>query len=135
MIKQWCMLTRVTECHMARHSHCTLKWTKLFFHYLDLSVLSVFLLWCGWEASHKQFRIQLTCELVQNVDMITAAVQRGRSISYVTQVHPLEQRSPTDGPRENVGGPWRDLDIICSFYVYYTVSLYSDSNITLIILL
>jgi hypothetical protein len=22
------------------------------------------------------------------------------------------------------GGPWRNLDIICNFYVYYTVSLY-----------
>jgi hypothetical protein len=36
----------------------------------------------------------------------------------------LKQRSPTDGPRENVGGPWRNLDIICNFYVYYTGSLY-----------
>jgi hypothetical protein len=46
----------------------------------------------------------------------------------------LRQRSPTggprttDGPRENVGGPWINLDIICNFYVYYTVSLYSDSS-------
>jgi hypothetical protein len=45
---------------------------------------------------------------------------------------PLKQRSPTSGPRttdgsrENFGGPWRNLDIICNFYVYYTVSLYSD---------
>jgi hypothetical protein len=38
--------------------------------------------------------------------------------------HPLYQRSPTGGPRENFGGPWRNLDIICNFYVYYTVSLY-----------
>jgi hypothetical protein len=38
--------------------------------------------------------------------------------------HHLDQRSPTDGPRENFGGPWRNLDIICNFYVYYTVSLY-----------
>jgi hypothetical protein len=43
----------------------------------------------------------------------------------------LEQRSPTDGsrtissPRENFGGSWRNLDIICIFYVYCTVSLYS----------
>jgi hypothetical protein len=29
---------------------------------------------------------------------------------------------------ENFGGPWRNLDIICNFYVYYTVSLYSDSS-------
>jgi hypothetical protein len=36
----------------------------------------------------------------------------------------LEERSPTDGPRENFGGPWRNLDIICNFYVYYTVSFY-----------
>jgi hypothetical protein len=47
---------------------------------------------------------------------------------------PLEQRSPTGGPRttdgqrENFGGPWRNLDIICNFYVSYTVSLYSDSS-------
>jgi hypothetical protein len=34
----------------------------------------------------------------------------------------LYQRSPTDGPRENFGGPWRNLDIICNVYVYYTVS-------------
>jgi hypothetical protein len=47
----------------------------------------------------------------------------------------LYQLSPTNGPRENFGGPWRNLDIICNFYVYYTVSLYSDSNITLILLL
>jgi hypothetical protein len=40
----------------------------------------------------------------------------------------LDQRSPTDGSRENFGGPWRNLDIICNFYVYYTVSLYSDSS-------
>jgi hypothetical protein len=40
----------------------------------------------------------------------------------------LEQRSPTGGPREKFGGPWRNLDIICNFYVYYTVSLYSDSS-------
>jgi hypothetical protein len=46
---------------------------------------------------------------------------------------PLAQRSPTggplttNGPRENFGGPWRNLDVICSFYVYYTVSLYSDA--------
>jgi hypothetical protein len=37
---------------------------------------------------------------------------------------PLDHRPPTDGPRENFGGPWRNLDIICNFYVYYTVSLY-----------
>jgi hypothetical protein len=36
----------------------------------------------------------------------------------------IGQRSPTDGPRENFGGPWRNLDIICNFYVYYIVSLY-----------
>jgi hypothetical protein len=36
----------------------------------------------------------------------------------------LIQRSPTDGPRENFGGPWRNLDIICNFYVYYTVSYF-----------
>jgi hypothetical protein len=51
----------------------------------------------------------------------------------------IEQRSPTDGPRENFGGPWRNLDIICNCYVYYTVSLYyfkqAATNITLIILL
>jgi hypothetical protein len=46
----------------------------------------------------------------------------------------LYQRSPTggprttDGPREAFGGPWRNLDIICNFYVYYTVSLYFDSS-------
>jgi hypothetical protein len=52
------------------------------------------------------------------------------------------QRSPTggpratDGPRETFGGPWSNLDSICNFYVYYTVSLYSlYFNITLIILL
>jgi hypothetical protein len=38
----------------------------------------------------------------------------------------LTQRSPTDGPRENFGGSWRNLDFICNFYVYYTVSLYYD---------
>jgi hypothetical protein len=51
----------------------------------------------------------------------------------------LNQRSPTGGPRETFGGPWRNLDIICSFYVYYSVLLYSlyslYINITLIILL
>jgi hypothetical protein len=51
----------------------------------------------------------------------------------------LVQRSSSDGPRENVGGPWRNLDIICNFYVCYTVSLYyfkqAATNITLIILL
>jgi hypothetical protein len=36
----------------------------------------------------------------------------------------LDQRSPTDGQRENFGGPWRNVDIICNVYVYYTVSLY-----------
>jgi hypothetical protein len=35
----------------------------------------------------------------------------------------LEQRSPTDGPLAT-DGPWRNLDIIFNFYVYYTVSLY-----------
>jgi hypothetical protein len=40
----------------------------------------------------------------------------------------LVQRSPTDGPRENFGGPWRNLDIICNFYVYYTVSLYYHTS-------
>jgi hypothetical protein len=30
--------------------------------------------------------------------------------------------------REKIfGGPWRNLDVICNFYVYYTVSLYSDA--------
>jgi hypothetical protein len=40
--------------------------------------------------------------------------------------HEQESRAavPTDGPRENFGGPWRNLDIICYFYVYYTASLY-----------
>jgi hypothetical protein len=38
------------------------------------------------------------------------------------------QRSPTGGPRENFGGSWKNLDNICNFYVYYTVSLYSDSS-------
>jgi hypothetical protein len=39
----------------------------------------------------------------------------------------LNERSPTYGtrtidcPRENFGGPWRNLDIICNFHVYYTV--------------
>jgi hypothetical protein len=51
----------------------------------------------------------------------------------------LVQRSPTDGPRETFGGPWRNLDIISNFFVYYTVSLYyfkqAETNITLIILL
>jgi hypothetical protein len=45
----------------------------------------------------------------------------------IETVYRLDQRSLTDGPRttdENVGGPWRNLDIICNFYVYYTVSLY-----------
>jgi hypothetical protein len=36
----------------------------------------------------------------------------------------LVQRLPNDGPREKFGGPWRNLDIICNFYVYHTVSLY-----------
>jgi hypothetical protein len=50
-----------------------------------------------------------------------------------TQMGPLDQRSTTggplitDGPRENFGGTWRNLDIICNLYVYYTVSLYSDA--------
>jgi hypothetical protein len=44
-------------------------------------------------------------------------------IVYLTNCY-LEQRSQTDGPRENFGGPWRNLDIICNFYFYYTVSLY-----------
>jgi hypothetical protein len=36
----------------------------------------------------------------------------------------LDQRSPTggprntDGPRENFGGPWRNLDIICKFFMF-----------------
>jgi hypothetical protein len=47
----------------------------------------------------------------------------------------LHQRSPTDGPRENFGGPWRNLDIICNFYVYYTYFKQAATNITLIILL
>jgi hypothetical protein len=53
----------------------------------------------------------------------------------------LEQRSPTggpqttDGPRENFGGPWRNLDIICNFYAYYTYLKQAATNITLIILL
>jgi hypothetical protein len=56
------------------------------------------------------------------------------------QISYLRQRLPTDGPRETFGGPWRNLDIICNFYVYYTVSfLYyfkqAATNITLIILL
>jgi hypothetical protein len=46
----------------------------------------------------------------------------------------IKKRSPTEGPRttdyprEKFGGPWRNLDIICNAYVYYTVSLYSDSS-------
>jgi hypothetical protein len=65
----------------------------------------------------------------------TVAFQRN------TRPYILEQRSPTDGPRENFGGPWRNFDIICNFYVYYAVSLYytylkqAATNITLIILL
>jgi hypothetical protein len=53
----------------------------------------------------------------------------------------LHQRSPTggprttDSPRENFGGPWRNLDIICNFYVYYTYFKQAATNITLIILL
>jgi hypothetical protein len=48
----------------------------------------------------------------------------------------LNQRSPTGCPRENFGGPWRNLDIICNFYVYYTYfKQAAATNITLIILL
>jgi hypothetical protein len=39
----------------------------------------------------------------------------------------LDQWYSTGGTRENFGGPWRNFDIICNVYVYYTVSLYSDS--------
>jgi hypothetical protein len=49
---------------------------------------------------------------------------------YNDRLYGLVQRSTTDGrrttngPRKNFGGPWRNLNIICNFYVYYTVSLY-----------
>jgi hypothetical protein len=62
-------------------------------------------------------------------------------IQIFVATNPLDQRSPTggprttDGPRENVGGPWRNLDIICNFYVYYTYFKPAATNITLIILL
>jgi hypothetical protein len=46
----------------------------------------------------------------------------------------LHQRSPTGGPRKKFGGPWRNLDIICNFYVYYTYFKQAATNITLIIL-
>jgi hypothetical protein len=57
-----------------------------------------------------------------------------RVLPYQSSEGRLVQRSPTGGPRitdvprEKFGGPWRNLDIICNFYVYYTVSLYSDSS-------
>jgi hypothetical protein len=58
----------------------TWKWKKkLFFHFLDLSVLNAFLLHrSGGGVSHKQFRTKLIRELVQNIDMTTTRVQRGR---------------------------------------------------------
>jgi hypothetical protein len=73
----------------------------------------------------------------------TYASETSGDFQRTTRRHILGQRSPTGGPRENVGGPWRNLNIICNFYVYYTVSLYYyayyfkqvATNITLIILL
>ena len=81
----------------------------------------------------------LVCYLSHAVSVVTQFSQvYMHGNSSLKRCH-LEQRSPTGGPRENFGGPLRNLDIICNFYVYYTLLLYSlyslYINITLIILL
>jgi hypothetical protein len=61
--------------------------------------------------------------------------EKSLSLTGVRTTNSLHQRSPTGGPRENFGGPWKNLDIICNFYVYYTYFKQAATNITLIILL
>jgi hypothetical protein len=47
----------------------------------------------------------------------------------IVETNPMKQRSPTDGPRETFGSPWRNLDIICNFMFiiilfHYIIMLY-----------
>jgi predicted nucleic acid binding AN1-type Zn finger protein len=95
---------------------------KLFFHFLDLSVLNVFLLHksCGGEVSHKQFRTKLICELVQNVDMTITRVQRGRSSSSAPQLSRLEAHKFNHWP---VKGTKRRC-VVCSLRKKWSTSSY-----------
>jgi hypothetical protein len=81
---------------------------------------------------NRLYQLPLTHEQQQQEKKIIYQIARNNGYpSHI--IERLNQRSPTggprttNGPRENFGGPWRNLDIICNFYVYYTVSLYSDS--------
>jgi hypothetical protein len=87
----------------------TWKWTnKLFFHFLDLSVLNAFLLHKsvgGGRIAPKQFRTQLIRKLVQNVDMTTTRVQRRRTSLSAPLLSRLEaQNSITGLSKEPKGG-------------------------------
>jgi hypothetical protein len=82
---------------------------------------------------------EVMCDIVSRVSSacfveVLSKYRQFRSCSTTPKCHAIYQRSPTNGPRtteglrEYFGGPWRNLDIICNFYVYYTVSLYTDSS-------
>jgi hypothetical protein len=67
---------------------------------LDLCVLNAFLLHksSGGKLFHKQFRVEIIHEMVQNVGMVNTRVQRGRPISSVTQLSCLEARNFSHWP-------------------------------------
>jgi hypothetical protein len=91
----------------------TWKWTKkLFFHFLDLSILNAFLLHksCGGRLNHKHFRTQLIRKLVQNVDMTTTRLHRGRSSLSARRLSRLEEQKFNHWP---VNGTKRRC-VVCS---------------------
>jgi hypothetical protein len=118
------MLTKVTECQTAVtyvlvHGNGR---KKLFFHLLDLFVLNAFLVHksFGGEVSQKQFRTKLIRELVQNVDMTTTRVQRGRSSSSAPQLSCLEAQKFNHWPVKGT----KKRCVVCSLRKKWSTSSY-----------
>jgi hypothetical protein len=124
------MLTKVTECQTAmayvvvlgngQKSCSSTFWISLY------STRSCFtspvLGGGGGEVSHKQFRTKLIRELVQNVDMTTTSVQRGRSSSSAPtlQLSRLEAQKFNHWP---VKGTKRRC-VVCSLWKKRSTSSY-----------
>jgi hypothetical protein len=99
---------------------------------LAASLLWITTKWIPIASFWRNLLIFIVCTLRrhQSVCPPDTAIQVSWNPGIVTGLETslIVQRSPTDGPRESFGGPWRNWDIICNVYVYYTVSLYSHSS-------
>jgi hypothetical protein len=118
------MLTKVRECQTAmayvvvhgngRKSCSSTFWISLYSNAFLLHTS------CGEEVSQKQFRTKLIRELVQNVDMTTARVQRGRSSSSAPQQSCLEAQNFNHWPVKGI----KRRCVMCSLRKKWSTSSY-----------